>query len=772
MKSNNFLRSTLRIARIELNTLFYSPVAWLVLVIFAFQVGMKFAGAMDHQIHAKMLDYSLFSVTKSLFSGLRGVFPPVVNSLYLYIPLISMGLMSREYSSGSIKLLYSSPISNSSIILGKYLAILVYGLALMALIGCCVIYGAIAVDNFDMPLVLTSMLGVFLLLCTYSAIGLLMSTLTSYQVVAGIGTLAILAGLNYVGQIGQGIPFVQDITYWLSMTGRVYEFIDGMIPSESVIYFLGLIVFFVGISIAKLNFDRHDHGFKRFFFIYSGACLGLILVAFVSSRPHFKFYYDASYTQSNTLSQASLRIMERLDGPLTITTYVNMLDRDAVSATPGHVKSDFNRFEKYLRFKPDIRMNYVYYWADCGNESLKVRYPNNTNAEIAGIICDVNGMKFNNLLNKEQVDRMAGLASEGYRFRRIIERENGQKVVLRVFDDSEHHPGEAEISAALKCFLEPSPRVAIVSGHGDRTMNNWGSRGYNSFSRSLDFRKSLVNQGFAPEELNLLEGNIPEGIDILVLADLKTPLSAVETERLNAYIARGGNMYLLCDGMRTENMNPVVRQLGIEFGPDVLVSPVKDQDPTILPAVIAEQAAEIFPRYRLLRMLGYRVGLLGSVDIRPYGSDSAFRMIPLLKSDTEGVWNERETKDFIEDSVIYNPAAGEIQQEYLLAAAFTRPVGDKEQRIVVAADADCISNEGLSPDRYWFSTTNYSMIDGTFHWMSYGQFPIDTSHPRPIDNAICLDRSDRMWNKVVMTGVFPGLLLVIGLVLIVKRQRG
>lgn len=60
MKSNNFLRSTLRIARIELNTLFYSPVAWLVLVIFAFQVGMKFAGAMDHQIHAKMLDYSLF----------------------------------------------------------------------------------------------------------------------------------------------------------------------------------------------------------------------------------------------------------------------------------------------------------------------------------------------------------------------------------------------------------------------------------------------------------------------------------------------------------------------------------------------------------------------------------------------------------------------------------------------------------------------------------------------------------------------------------------
>lgn len=772
MKSNNFLRSTLRIARIELNTLFYSPVAWLVLVIFAFQVGMKFAGAMDHQIHAKMLDYSLFSVTKSLFSGLRGVFPPVVNSLYLYIPLISMGLMSREYSSGSIRLLYSSPVSNGSIILGKYLAILVYGLVLMAILGCCVVYGAVVVDNFDTPLVLTGMLGIFLLLCTYSAIGLFMSTITSYQVVAGIGTLAILAGLNYVGEIGQGIVFVQDITYWLSMTGRVYEFIDGMIPSESVIYFLGLIVFFVGISIAKLNIDRHDHNFKRTFFIYSGACLGLIFVAFLSSRPHFKFYYDASYTQSNTLSEASLRIMERLDGPLTITTYVNMLDRDAASVTPGYLKSDFKRFERYTRFKPEIEMDYVYYWADCGNESLKERYPDKTDAEIAGIICEANGMDFKNLLNKEQVDRMEDLASEGYRFRRIVERGNGQKAVLRVFNDSEHHPGEAEISAALKSFLEPSPRVAIVSGHGDRTMNNWGSRGYNSFSRNLDFRKSLVNQGFAPEELNLSEGDIPKGIDILVLADLKTPLTPVETERLNDYIARGGNMYLLCDDMRTENMNPIVRQLGIEFGPNMLVAPVKDQDPTILPAVIAEEAAEIYPRYRLLRMLGYRVGLIGSVCIKSCNDDSAFRMIPLLKSDAEGVWNERETTDFIEDSVTYDPAAGEVQQEYLLAAAFTRQVGNKEQRIVVASDADCISNEGLLPDRYWFSTTNYSMIDGTFHWMSYGQFPIDTSHPRPIDNAISLDRSDRMWNKAGLMGVFPGVLLLVGLILIVKRQRG
>ena len=42
-----------------------------------------------------------------------------------------MGLMSKEYSSGSIKLLYSSPITNTQIILGKYASMLVYSAVLM-----------------------------------------------------------------------------------------------------------------------------------------------------------------------------------------------------------------------------------------------------------------------------------------------------------------------------------------------------------------------------------------------------------------------------------------------------------------------------------------------------------------------------------------------------------------------------------------------------------------------------------------------------------------
>lgn len=771
MKSNNFLRSTGRIARIELNTMFYSPVAWLVLVIFAFQVGMSFSNVMDQYIHNKIMDYGMYGVTGGLFTGMRGLFPKVTNYLYLYIPLISMGLMSREYASGSIKLLFSSPVSNSSIILGKYLAMMTYGLALMAILVLYVLYATLVVENFDASMVWTGMLGIFLLLCTYSAIGLFMSTITSYQVVAGVGTLAVLAALNYVGEIGQGTAFLRDITYWLSISGRVYEFIAGMIPSEALIYFIALIAFFLVLSVIKLNTDRSERNPKRTWMSYGGAILCLIAVAFISSRPSCKFYLDTTRTQSNTLADESISVMERLTGPMTITTYVNVLDKNAHNAMPRSLKRDFDRFEKYTRFKPEIRMKYVYYWADCGNQELRNRYPGRTDEELAELVCNANYMKFKNILNKEQIDRIIDLSPEGYRFLRVVEYGQGQQTVLRMFEDMNRHPEEAEITAAFKRFIEPSPRVAIISGHGDRTMDNPGSRGYNLFSRNLWFRNALINQGFTPEEIDLSEGDIPAEIDIIVLADLKTPLTETEQARLDAYLARGGNMYLLCDVTRAPAMNTIARPLGIEFGDDILVAPVKDQDPTLLPAIIAEEAAQIYPRFGKLRRYGYRIGLTGSVEIRPLGADSAFRMIPLLKSASEGVWNERETIDFIEDSVVYNPAAGEQQRDYLLAAALSRKVGDKEQRIVVLGDADCISNDGLSA-QYWFSASNYTLIDGAFRWMSYDQFPIDTSHPDCTDNDISLDKPARKWNKWGANAIFPGLLLLAGILLIIKRQRG
>ena len=167
------MRTLFRITKTELSTLFFSPIAWLILIIFTFQAGMTYADVYSDVIRYQALGYNLSGITSRLFSNYNGVFSKMLDNLYLYIPLLTMGLMSREFYSGSIKLLFSSPVTNKQIIFGKYLAMIIYALILIAILSIYIIFTAFAIKNIDLPQLLSGLLGVFLVTCTYAAIGLL-----------------------------------------------------------------------------------------------------------------------------------------------------------------------------------------------------------------------------------------------------------------------------------------------------------------------------------------------------------------------------------------------------------------------------------------------------------------------------------------------------------------------------------------------------------------------------------------------------------------------
>lgn len=101
-----------------------------------------------------------------------------------------MGLISQEFSRGSIKLLFSAPITGFHIVLGKYLGIMLYGLLVVGIQLVAVVVAGYAVEFFDWSAVLTGLLGLYLLYGLYAAVGLFMSTLTNYPIVAAIGMLA------------------------------------------------------------------------------------------------------------------------------------------------------------------------------------------------------------------------------------------------------------------------------------------------------------------------------------------------------------------------------------------------------------------------------------------------------------------------------------------------------------------------------------------------------------------------------------------------------
>ena len=370
------MRKILKIAGNELRALFCSPVAWFILVIFAVQSGMTFTDLFRSVLRQQFMGEPIeYSITTALLTGMSGTFTVIQQYLYLYVPLLTMGLMSREFGSGSIKLLYSSPVTAGQIIWGKFLSMMVYGLILMGVLLVLVLFACCTVESFDLSAALSGLLGLYLLMCAYAAIGLYMSSLTSYQVVAAVGTLAVLIVLNFIGSVGQDIAFVREITYWLSIKGRATVFIDGLICSEDFLYFVVVILFFLTLGIMKIE----AHRAKRSQVMTVGRYLVVIAVTvalgYMTSRPTFLWYYDATASKTQTLTKESQSILERMKDDLTIVTYVNLLGDNSSYGMPRSLKSDMENFKPYIRFKSNIELKYVYYYKKASSY-IRERYAN------------------------------------------------------------------------------------------------------------------------------------------------------------------------------------------------------------------------------------------------------------------------------------------------------------------------------------------------------------------------------------------------------------
>lgn len=752
-----------------MQNLFYSPVAWLILIIFTFQVSMNFSTPTESWVQFYAQGYKMGGISMDIFANQQyGLFTNVLGYMYLYIPLLTMGLMSREFASGSIKLLYSSPVTNSQIIMGKFLSMMIYALLLIGILLVYVIVDWFLITSFELPAVLMGVLGIYLLICAYAAIGLFMSSLTSYQVVAAMGALAILALLNYVGGLWQDVAFVRDITYWLSISGRAGWFLFGLFSSEDFLYFIIVVALFLTLATCRLQAARQKSRWTASVWKYVAVVSVAMLLGYATSRPILKIYYDATATKYNTLTPNSQKVIKELKGGLTITTYTNILDDAHLwIGVPRAINQDLDRFKQYLRFKPEIKMKYVYYYDTINNPGLVARYPRLTDKQRMQKILDIYDMKEKMVKSPEEIRKEIDLSGEGNVFVRSIQRESGEQTFLRVFDDQMILPGETEITAALKRLTMHLPKVGFLQGHGGRDNHKQGDRNYNRFAQDKPFRYSLVNQGFDATDVTL-EQEVPKDVNILVIADMKNGLSDVEKANLDKYIARGGNMLIAGETKRQHAMDELVEPLGVHFVPGTLVHPTDNFLADFTISKPTKEAGELIYIYQQMYKGKRVVTMPGAVGLE-YTKDKGFDVTTLFRSDSAS-WNEVETTDFIDDTAKLHTAAGEVQKPYATGLALSRKVGGKMQKIVVLGDADCISNGEISISRNGVQATNYSVITGAFYWMSDNEVPIDVRRPPFLDDKISLDKNSLATMKILLMWVFPGILALCAIVLWIRRR--
>ena len=778
------MKTICKIAKKELQLLFYSPVAWFMLILFVVQTGMLFVGKYEGFMKNNQWGSPIIMASANIF--MRGLWGMVQSYMYFYIPLLTMGLISKELHSGSIKLLYSSPVTNAQIILGKFFSMVVYAAVMCGILLVYVIFAWCTVKDFEIQAILTGVLGSFLVICTYSAIGIFVSSLTSYQFVAAIGTFIMLMLLSMVGGLWQEYDVVRDITYWLCINGRAGTFMRGMICSEDLLYFPIVTALFLFMTVLRLNAIRQKIPFRLTLGRYIGVILVACFLGYLSSRPKLMVYYDATSNKMNTLTPASQEVVAKLDGGLSITGYANILDPlYGQYAFPNFIQRNRELFQNYERFKPEMKLKMVYYYDTITPQDDpsaakglvdKLKQDSLSLWQYARKRCEVYGLDSSWIKTPEEVRAMTDLTGERTFVWQIV-RENGDKAWLRTYqNDLTPYPKESEITAALKRMTMDLPKVGFVTGYGLRSITDKRPQGYSTIAGEKHFRQSLLNQGFDAVEVDLKKG-VPADVDILTIADVRKPFTTVEEQALEAYVNRGGNLYILGEPRRREEMNPFLRKLfGVELLPGTLVQYRYDWlQPDVLSAMVTPAAKQLTFYYALAWFV-----MMPTTSGISVVEDKGFHVTPLLFGDTlanevykrqprsYAVWNEMESLAYEEEPLVCNPEAGEVPRgDYITAMALTRKVGDKEQRVVITGDADCISNGELIQRR---SQANFVMILGTYHYLSYNEMPVDVRRWPTTDTEVSINREGYKAMQIGFLGVFPLAFFGVGLYLWLRRR--
>lgn len=245
------MSSALTIARREIGSFFVSPIFWVLGAAFLAFFGFVFA------LYTMQGAAPGAPAAQAEMRPLLGL----VGTILLFVtPLLAMRLLADELRSGTLELLMSCPVRDWQVVFGKWLAAFVVIVVMMALTGFhIVVMRQLAPNGLAPGPMWASYLGILLLGATLLALGVLTSSLTENQVVAGflgIMLVMILWFLPLLGEITGGETVVGQVLSYMGLSDHYLNFGRGVIDSRDVVYFLSVTVGALYISTRVLESRR------------------------------------------------------------------------------------------------------------------------------------------------------------------------------------------------------------------------------------------------------------------------------------------------------------------------------------------------------------------------------------------------------------------------------------------------------------------------------------------------------------------------------------
>jgi ABC-2 type transport system permease protein len=243
----------------EMRLYFGSPVAYVVFAFYLFISGYFFATIFLFYSDASMRSFMQPQFGQNLNvidNVMRPLFTNMSLVLLFFMPMLTMRLFAEEKRAGTIELLLTYPVRDGEVLAGKYLAALALYAILLVLT---LLYpGLIAYfTRVEWGPILTGYLGLLLIGATFLAVGVLVSSLTENQIVAGFGTFGILLGFWVVGW---GAEFaggnLRTVLQYLSIGDHLEGFTRGLVDTKDLVYFASAVALALFLTLRSLEAKR------------------------------------------------------------------------------------------------------------------------------------------------------------------------------------------------------------------------------------------------------------------------------------------------------------------------------------------------------------------------------------------------------------------------------------------------------------------------------------------------------------------------------------
>jgi ABC-2 type transport system permease protein len=241
---------TFAIARRELGATFFSPVGYVVAALFLCVCMIKL-------VPPPWYVDEWFILVPGHEASLRPLFDLMALAMVFAVPLLTMRLMSEEFRSGTIETLMTAPVTDTQVILGKFLGVMAFYLMLLGgtliLLVLMMAYG-----EPDFGVAAMGYLGMVLLGAAFVAVGVFASTLTQHQLLAAV------VGILILGIFGVVMPFLipgapvplNYLAEKLSVMTYFKDFSKGIFDSRGLAFFLSAAGLFLFLSVKTLESRR------------------------------------------------------------------------------------------------------------------------------------------------------------------------------------------------------------------------------------------------------------------------------------------------------------------------------------------------------------------------------------------------------------------------------------------------------------------------------------------------------------------------------------